>query len=314
MAAARRRMPSTSISGKCSKQILPAACHISVGSHHKLTFPMRAGASADRACECRTLNSKELSGFAAHRRWVISSREAALLRMIQEARRWIRIRCSITTLPNFAPTLTRSIVGCARKIRSDWGMPFEPNFEGAWHIANYADVNAMLKDPRLGKAAEADERMAALPIEAQEYLGMPNLALLRADPPDHTRLRALVSKAFTPRMVENLRPRIEAIATTLLDKADGAPRINLIDQYAFPLSITVITEMLGLTYDDREQLKHWAAILVAAQECKRTPEIYGPAAQASAEVVAFFHRADRAPARASASRHLERPDRRSRAG
>ncbi len=180
-----------------------------------------------------------------------------------------------------------------RRLREEdpvhWGMPFEPNFEGAWHIANYADVNAMLKDPRLGKAAEADERMAALPVEAQEYLGMLNLALLRADPPDHTRLRALVSKAFTPRMVENLRPRIEAIATTLLDEADGTPQIDLIDQYAFPLSITVITEMLGLTYDDREQLKHWAAILVAAQECKRTPEIYGPAAQASAEVVAFFH-------------------------
>jgi cytochrome P450 StaP len=180
-----------------------------------------------------------------------------------------------------------------RRLREEdpvhWGLPFEPYFEGAWHIASYADVSAMLKDPRLGKAAGADERMAALPIEAQEYLGMLNLALLRADPPDHTRLRALVSKAFTPRMVENLRPRIEAIATALLDEANGAREIDLIDQYAFPLSITVITEMLGLTYDDRDQLKRWAAVLVAAQECKRTPEIYGPAAQASTEVVAFFH-------------------------
>ena len=146
----------------------------------------------------------------------------------------------------------------------------------------------MLKDPRLGKAAAMDERMAALPVEAQEYLGMLNLAMLRADPPDHTRLRALVSKAFTSRMVENLRPRVEAIATTLLDEADGTPEMDVVEQYAFPLSITVITEMLGLNYDDRDQLKRWAAVLVAAQECKRTPEIYGPAAQASAEVVAFF--------------------------
>jgi cytochrome P450 len=180
-----------------------------------------------------------------------------------------------------------------RRLREEdpvhWGLPYEPYFEGAWHIASYADVSAMLKDPRLGKAAAADERMAALPVEAQEYLGMLNLALLRADPPDHTRLRALVSKAFTPRMVEQLRPRIEAIATALLDEAETAPEIDLIDQYAFPLSITVITEMLGLTYDDREQLKRWAAVLVAAQECKRTPEMYGPAGQASAEVVAFFH-------------------------
>jgi cytochrome P450 len=180
-----------------------------------------------------------------------------------------------------------------RRLREEdpvhWGLPYEPYFEGAWHIASYADVSAMLKDPRLGKAAAADERMAALPVEAQEYLGMLNLALLRADPPDHTRLRALVSKAFTPRMVEQLRPRNEVIATALLDDAETAPEIDLIDQYAFPLSITVITEMLGLTYDDREQLKRWAAVLVAAQECKRTPEMYGPAGQASAEVVAFFH-------------------------
>ncbi len=180
-----------------------------------------------------------------------------------------------------------------RRLREEdpvhWGLPFEPYFEGAWHIASYADVSAMLKDPRLGKATQANERLSALPVEAQEYLGMLNLALLRADPPDHTRLRALVSKAFTPRMVENLRPRIEAIATALLDEAEGAPTIDLIDQYAFPLSITVITEMLGLTYDDRDQLKRWAAILVAAQECKRTPEIYAPASEAAAEVVAFFH-------------------------
>jgi len=180
-----------------------------------------------------------------------------------------------------------------RRLRQEdpvhWGLPFEPYFDGAWHIATYADVSAMLKDPRLGKAEAANERMAALPIEAQEYLGMLNLALLRADPPDHTRLRALVSKAFTPRMVENLRPRIVATATALLDEAEASPEIDLIHQYAFPLSITVITEMLGLTYDDREQLKRWSAALVAAQECKRTPEIYGPASQASAELVAFFH-------------------------
>jgi cytochrome P450 StaP len=180
-----------------------------------------------------------------------------------------------------------------RRLREEdpvhWGLPFEPNFEGAWHIARYADVNAMLKDPRLGKAAVADERMAALPVEAQEYLGMLSLALLRADPPDHTRLRALVSKAFTPRMVEGLRPRVEAIATALLDEAEGAPEMDLIYQYAFPLTITVITEMLGLDYDDRDQLKRWAGVLVAAQECKRTPEVYGPASEASAEVVAFFH-------------------------
>jgi cytochrome P450 len=178
-----------------------------------------------------------------------------------------------------------------RRLREEdpvhWGLTFEPDFDGSWQIARYAEVNAMLKDPRLGKATVIAEHMAALPVEAQEYLGLLSLSLLRMDPPDHTRLRVLVSKAFTPRMVENLRPRAEAIATQLLDETEG-DEMDLIYQYAFPLTITVITEMLGLDYDDRDQLRHWAGVLVAAQECKRTPEIYGPASEASDEVVAFF--------------------------
>ncbi|HEX6798636.1 MAG TPA: cytochrome P450 [Ktedonobacterales bacterium] len=178
-----------------------------------------------------------------------------------------------------------------------WGLPYEPYYDGAWHITRYADVAALLKDPRLGKAELADERgreaIAELPPEAHAYLGLLRLAMLRTDPPDHTRLRGLVSRAFTPRMVEALRPRVEAIATELLDTAEakgGADgELDLIDQYAFPLSITVITEMLGLDYDDRAQLKRWAGVLVSALECKRTTERYAPASAISAEVFEFFH-------------------------
>ncbi len=192
----------------------------------------------------------------------------------------------------YAPEFRVDPYSFYRRLRKEdpvhWGLPFEPDFDGSWQIARYADVNAMLKDPRLGKATVIAEHMAALPFEAQEYLGLLSLSLLRMDPPDHTRLRALVSKAFTPRMVESVRPRVEAIASALLDRTEGEPELDLIYQYAFPLTITVITEMLGLDYDDRDQLKRWAGVLVAAQECKRTPEIYGPASEASAEVVSFF--------------------------
>lgn len=168
-----------------------------------------------------------------------------------------------------------------------WGMPFEPLYDGAWHIARYDDVAAILKDPRFGKEPVSDALPANLPPEIQGYLDMSRLAMLRADPPNHTRLRALVSKAFTPRMVEGLRPRIAATANALLDAAaDG--ELDLIDQYAFPLSITVITELLGLDYDDRDQLKRWAAILVAALECKRSLDVYYPAGKAAAEIAAFF--------------------------
>jgi cytochrome P450 len=178
-----------------------------------------------------------------------------------------------------------------------WGLPYEPYYDGAWHIARYDDVAALLKDPRLGKAeltgeamASEGQRMADLPPEAQTYLGLLHLAMLRADPPVHTRLRGLVSKAFTPRMVEALRPRIADIASELLDaQATGTGELDLIDQFAFPLSITVITEMLGLAADDRDRLKRWAGVLVAALECKRTTDVYGPASAVAAEVFAFFH-------------------------
>jgi cytochrome P450 len=178
-----------------------------------------------------------------------------------------------------------------------WGLPYEPYFDGAWHIFRYADVAALLKDPRLGKAELADERerdeAADLPPEAHAYLGLLRLALLRTDPPDHTRLRGLVSKAFTPRLVESLRPRVSAIATELLDaaedKAGAGGEIDLIDQFAFPLTITVITEMLGLSYDDRALLKRWAGVLVSALECKRTSDVYVRASQVAVEIFAFFH-------------------------
>jgi cytochrome P450 len=178
-----------------------------------------------------------------------------------------------------------------------WGLPYEPYFDGAWHIFRYADVAALLKDPRLGKAELADERerdeAADLPPEAHAYLGLLRLALLRTDPPDHTRLRGLVSKAFTPRLVESLRPRASAIATELLDaaedKAGASGEIDLIDQFAFPLTITVITEMLGLSYDDRALLKRWAGVLVSALECKRTSDAYVQGGQVAAEIFTFFH-------------------------
>jgi cytochrome P450 len=176
-----------------------------------------------------------------------------------------------------------------------WGLPYEPYYEGAWHIARYDDVAALLRDPRFGKAELTDEatapegmRMVDLPPEAQAYLGLLSLALLRSDPPNHTRLRGLVSKAFTPRMVEALRSRIDAIAGELLDTA-ATDELDLIDQFAFPLSISVITEMLGLAADDRDQLKRWAGVLVAALECKRTTDVYAPASAVAAEIFAFFY-------------------------
>jgi len=84
------------------------------------------------------------------------------------------------------------------------------------------------------------------------------------DPPDHTRVRGLVSKAFTPRRVAELRPRIEAIVTTLLDSIEGAGAFDLIDAVAAPLPAIVIAELLGVPAEDHRQFKEWSSALVSA--------------------------------------------------
>jgi cytochrome P450 len=83
-------------------------------------------------------------------------------------------------------------------------------------------------------------------------------SMLRMDPPDHTRLRSLVSKAFTPRTVETLRPRIEQIVEEQLDAVAGSGEMDVIRDLAYPLPVTVIAEMLGIPIEDRERFKHWS--------------------------------------------------------
>ena len=81
--------------------------------------------------------------------------------------------------------------------------------------------------------------------------------MLDRDPPDHTRLRGLVSKAFTPRVVDVLRPHIQQIVDGLLDRVENQGGMDLIEDFAYPLPVTVICEMLGVPLEDRERFKIW---------------------------------------------------------
>jgi cytochrome P450 len=92
-------------------------------------------------------------------------------------------------------------------------------------------------------------------------------AMLNRDPPDHTRLRRLVSKAFTPRMIENLRPRVQQLVDEALDAAADRGSMDLIPDLAFPLPFAVISEMLGVPDDvDAQQLREWSGLLVRTLE------------------------------------------------
>ena len=131
-----------------------------------------------------------------------------------------------------------------------------------WLVTRYAEVRAALADPRLykdwaGKLTGPDWA----PDEATAFLGV---HLLNSDPPDHTRMRKLVSRAFTSRRVADLRPRIEEITGSLLDAlAAGPAEVDLIETFAFPLPVTVICELLGIPVADRDRFKVWSHAIVA---------------------------------------------------
>lgn len=127
----------------------------------------------------------------------------------------------------------------------------------AWVLTRYEDVQAVLQDHRRFSNQEAG-------AGDREYTK--DRSMLDLDPPDHTRLRSLVSKAFTPRSVAALAPRIERIVEELLDEVDGEDRFDLIDSFAFPLPIIVIAEMLGVPAEDLDRFKDWSNDIVLSLE------------------------------------------------
>lgn len=124
---------------------------------------------------------------------------------------------------------------------------------GFWVLTRYEDVATVLRDPRCAKEAIAAVVAARFGIPVPAI----GLSMLDSDPPNHTRLRGLVSKAFTPRVVETLRPHIQQIVDGLLDRVEGAGAMDLIEDFAYPLPVVVICEMLGVPVEDRERFKQW---------------------------------------------------------
>jgi cytochrome P450 PksS len=139
-----------------------------------------------------------------------------------------------------------------------------PNRMPVWLVTRYDDVALVLRDERFAK----DVAKALTPEEAARLPRPPGLFkplthhMLNADPPDHTRLRALVQRAFTPGLVEGMRARVGVIAEQLLDGIAGRPRVDLIRDYALPIPTTVIAEMLGVPVEDRHRFHRWSRTIL----------------------------------------------------
>jgi cytochrome P450 len=140
-----------------------------------------------------------------------------------------------------------------------------PGRQTAWLLTRYDGVAAALKDGRFAK----DPNSALTPDQATRQPWIPKMFrpltrnMLDLDPPDHTRLRGLVHKAFTPRLVERMRARVESLADELLEAALRRRRLDLIRDYALPIPTTIIAEMLGVPAGDRHRFHRWSRVIVA---------------------------------------------------
>ncbi|QJS08326.1 cytochrome P450 [Streptomyces argyrophyllae] len=137
----------------------------------------------------------------------------------------------------------------------------------AWLVTRYEDGLAALSDPRLSSDVRdaSDPRLIAQLPEFERESMMSTM--LRCDPPDHTRLRRLVSKAFTARRVAELRPRVQEITDRLLEAVAPAGRAELVADFALPLPVTVISELMGVPVDERYYFQRWTdAMLVRGEE------------------------------------------------
>lgn len=129
-----------------------------------------------------------------------------------------------------------------------------PEGATAFLVVDHEHGRAALADPRLSK----DVSHSAVPVNGEQFFGGTMLAM---DPPDHTRLRGLMAKAFTSRRVERLRPRVQEITDGLLDGIAARGAADLIEDLAVPLPVQVICELLGVPASDRARFREWTAVL-----------------------------------------------------
>ncbi len=133
--------------------------------------------------------------------------------------------------------------------------PVHRSPSGVWVLTRHADATAVLRDPRFSPNPSHlnGERPQVGPRRVDTRV------LLFLDPPDHTRLRSLVARAFTPNVVRRLRPRVEELVAELLDRAEEQGSLELIADLAYPLPVAVICELLGLPATDRDVFRSWSS-------------------------------------------------------
>ncbi|MFF0834089.1 MULTISPECIES: cytochrome P450 [unclassified Streptomyces] len=168
---------------------------------------------------------------------------------------------------------------------------YEPTDQ--WLVPHHADVSALLRDRRLGRTyrhrfTHEEFGRSAPPPEHEPFHTLNDHGMLDLEPPDHTRIRRLVSKAFTPRTVERLKPYVHGLADDLVAGLVEAGGGDLLTDVAEPLPVAVIAEMLGVPEADRALLRPWSAAICGMYELNPSEETAASAVRASAEFSAYL--------------------------
>ncbi|MFI5687319.1 cytochrome P450 [Streptomyces sp. NPDC051636] len=168
---------------------------------------------------------------------------------------------------------------------------FEPTDQ--WLVPHHADVSALLRDRRLGRTyqhrfSHEDFGRTPPPPEHEPFHVLNDHGMLDLEPPDHTRIRRLVSKAFTPRTVEQLKPYVHALAEDLVSALVEAGGGDLLADVAEPLPVAVIAEMLGIPESDRAPLRPWSADICGMYELNPSEDVAAKAVRASVEFTEYL--------------------------
>lgn len=157
-----------------------------------------------------------------------------------------------------------------QKIILDDGFP-------VWLISRFDDAFEILRDPRFIKSPNnlrvfVDEDLKGKTKRATSTYILRRFHMLASDPPEHTRLRTFAQKAFTPKIIAGMRPRIQQITDELIDKIQIKNEFDFLDDFAYHLPIIVIAELLGLPIEDRDKLRNWSDILIEVQVTEKNKQ------------------------------------------
>jgi cytochrome P450 len=199
---------------------------------------------------------------------------------------------SVETFDPFAPEIRANPYPTYQRMREAGPVYWTP--DGTPMLTRYEDIIGILRDHDRWSNDSSNSKHAEAAGDADlggGMLGAINARpMLFTDPPDHTRLRGLVNKAFTPRVVDRLRPRMEAIVDELLDEVAGAGTMDIIEQVAFPLPVIMIAELLGVPASDRDLLKGWSVPLARTIDPMDniSPEFVNEIASAGLAFISYF--------------------------